>query len=375
MTPADPTSEQGVFIQRTTEAAIRIGLLVVIVVWCYRIVAPFVLPVLWGIIIAIAAKPAVDKLTAMLGGRPRLAALVFTLLALALLLVPTILLSGSVVEGARPLVARIMDHSITIPPPSERVRTWPVIGERSYAFWQLASENLQDALQQIAPHLKAFGGWLLSVIAGLGVAVVQFVLAIVIAGVLLANPLAGKKMAQLIGTRLVGARGSSLVELAGATIRSVAQGVLGIALIQGGLAGLGMLVVGVPAAGVWALFVLFLAVVQLPTLIILGPVIVYVLSTSPMLPAVLFMIWALLVGLLDNVLKPLMLGRGLAVPMLVILLGAIGGMILEGIIGLFIGAVVLAIGYTLFTAWVYEGVPPEVTLAPGPSDTQRSKGM
>jgi len=352
--------------QRTTEAVIRIGLLVVIVVWCYRIVAPFVLPVLWGIIIAIAAKPAVDKLTAMLGGRPRLAASVFTLLALALLLVPTILLSGSVVEGARPLVSRLMDHSITIPPPSERVRTWPLVGERCYTFWQLASENIQDALRQIAPHLKAFGGWLLSVLAGLGMAVVQFVIAIVIAGALLTKPMAGQKMAQLISTRLVGPRGSNLVDLAGATIRSVAQGVLGIALIQGGLAGIGMLVAGVPAAGVWALFVLFLAVVQLPTLIILGPVIVYVFSTSPTLPAVSFMIWALFVGLLDNVLKPVMLGRGLAVPMLVILLGAIGGMILEGIIGLFIGAVVLAISYTLLMAWIYEGIPPEETPAPKP---------
>jgi predicted PurR-regulated permease PerM len=140
--------------------------------------------------------------------------------------------------------------------------------------------------------------------------------------------------------------------MAGATIRSVAQGVLGVAIIQAILAGIGLLAIGVPYAGIWTLLVLLLAIMQVPTILVLGPIMLYVFSVEATLPAVLFMIWGLLVGFSDNVLKPLLLGRGLDVPMLVILMGAIGGMIFSGIIGLFVGAVVLSVGYRLFTAWL-----------------------
>ena len=135
-------------------------------------------------------------------------------------------------------------------------------------------------------------------------------------------------------------------------MQSVTRGILGVALIQAVLAGIGLLVVGVPAAGLWVLLILFLAAVQIPTLLILGPIIVYVFATSSTAVAVLFAIWSTAVGLSDNVLKPLLLGRGTDVPMLVIFMGAIGGFVLEGIIGLFVGAVVLAVGYTLFKAWL-----------------------
>jgi predicted PurR-regulated permease PerM len=143
--------------------------------------------------------------------------------------------------------------------------------------------------------------------------------------------------------------------MAGATIRSVAQGVLGVALIQAVLAGIGLIVMGVPYAGLLALLVLLWAIIQLPTLIVLLPVIIYVFSTSATVPAVIFMIYMLLVGLSDNILKPLLLGRGLDIPMPVVLLGAIGGMIMSGLIGLFVGAVVLSVGYTLYIVWLDAG--------------------
>jgi predicted PurR-regulated permease PerM len=146
--------------------------------------------------------------------------------------------------------------------------------------------------------------------------------------------------------------GKDFGDLAGATSRSVAQGVLGVALIQSILAGIGLLLMGVPYAGIWAMLVLLLAIVQLPPILILGPIIVYVFSVAETVPAVIFMIWSMIVSSSDAFLKPLFLGRGMDIPMLVILLGAIGGMILSGIIGLFVGAVVLAVGYTLFVAWL-----------------------
>jgi predicted PurR-regulated permease PerM len=181
----------------------------------------------------------------------------------------------------------------------------------------------------------------------------MFVVSIIIAGAFLVYGRSGSDAVAKVTGRVLGARvGREFVELASATIRSVAQGVLGVALIQSILAGIGLMLIGVPYAGVWAALVLLLAIVQLPPILVLGPIIVYVFSFAETVPAVIFMIWSLIVSVSDGFLKPLFLGRGMDIPMLVILLGAIGGMILSGIIGLFVGAVVLAVGYSLFMAWV-----------------------
>ncbi len=149
-------------------------------------------------------------------------------------------------------------------------------------------------------------------------------------------------------------------------MRSVAQGILGVTLIQSILGGLGCLVVGVPGAGLWALLILLVAVVQLPPLLVLGPIIVYVFSTSSTVPAVLFAIWSVLVSISDPFLKSLLLGRGVDVPMLIIFIGAIGGFITSGIIGLFVGAIVFTAGYKLFLRWLSEETQPE----PEPSTSE-----
>jgi len=211
----------------------------------------------------------------------------------------------------------------------------------------------------MTPHLKKFGIPLLSAAAGAGVGILKFVVSIIIAGVLLANAAGGGQAARAIATRLTGEQGTKSVELAVATVRSVTLGILGVALIQTLLAGLGFLVVGVPGAGLWALLVLILAVVQLPTILILGPIIVYVFSTSSTVIAVVFTIWSILVGISDAFLKPLLMGRGVDVPMLVIFIGAIGGFMTSGIIGLFVGAIIFALGYKLFLLWLNEGAQPE----------------
>jgi predicted PurR-regulated permease PerM len=214
---------------------------------------------------------------------------------------------------------------------------------------------------QIAPHLKSLGLWLLNTAAGAGFAIVSFGIAILIAGVLLANETRGIQVARAISVRLAGERGTDLVKLSGATVRSVARDILGVALIQAILAGLGCLVAGVPGAGLWALIVLILAVIQLPTFIILAPIVIYVFYTTSMVPAILFAIWNLLVGGCDSFLKPLLMGRGVDVPMLVVFIGAIGGFILNGIVGLFIGAIILSLGFKLFEVWLDEGAKEEET--------------
>jgi predicted PurR-regulated permease PerM len=240
--------------------------------------------------------------------------------------------------------------------PPRHISTLPLVGEKLYTAWSLASTNLSAALSKYKEQLTEVAKWVLGAAAGAGAVLLQFIVSIIIAGALLVYAKSGTDAVVRVTARLVGEEGGEkLAAMAGATIRSVAQGVLGVALIQAALAGIGLIVIGVPYAGIWTLLVLFLAIIQLPTILILGPIIVYVFTITTTVPAVLFMIWSLLVGVSDSFLKPLLLGRGLDVPMLVILLGAIGGMVLSGFIGLFVGAVVLAVGYKLFMLWLNAG--------------------
>ena len=353
MSNSSRSEEDKAFHKKTMDAAIRIALLALLVLWCFNIVRPFIMPVLWGAIMAVAIYPLFVKAYAAFGGRQKLTATLITLLALAILIVPTVMLSGSMIESSKTLAADIEAGTLTVPPPSDKVKDWPLIGEKLHSAWSLASTNLEGALEKFKPQVEAVGKWLLSGAAGVGGGVLMFVISIIIAGAFLVYGRSGSQAMESIAGRVMGKQnGKEFVDLTGATIRSVAQGVLGVALIQSVLAGIGLLVMGVPYAGIWAVLVLLLAIIQLPPLLILGPIIVYEFSVAETVPAVIFMIWSLIVSVSDGFLKPLFLGRGMDIPMLVILLGAIGGMILSGIIGLFVGAVVLAVGYTLFMAWL-----------------------
>ena len=363
MNTSKQPSNDKLFMARAFEATIQIGLVLLLLYWCFRIGQPFIEIIVWGIIIAVAIHPGYNRLKSVLGGRGRLAATLITLLALIVLLVPAFMLSESLINTVKALSAQLGDGTLSVPPPSESVRSWPAIGEPLYKFWNLASNNLEAALSKMTPQLKKYGIPLLSATAGAGVGILKFVVSIIIAGVLLTNDVEGSQAVRAFATRLTGERGPKVVEMAGATVRSVALGILGVALIQTLLAGIGFLAVGVPGAGLWALLVLILAIVQLPTLLILGPIIVYVFSTSSTVVAVVFAIWSILVGISDVFLKPLLMGRGVDVPMLVIFIGAIGGFIASGIIGLFVGAIIFALGYKLFLSWLNEDTQPERDLS------------
>lgn len=349
------------FQERALEAAVRIGILFLLVSWSFQVIRPFILPVLWGAIIAVAIYPIFLKLESLLGGRRKLAATLLTVLAIAMLVTPAIMLSGSLIENSQKISRELSDGSLDIPPPSDNVRNWPVVGEELHSVWSQASSNLGATLKRFKPQLEAGGKWVLSAAGGVGGAILQFIIAIIIAGGLLVNAHTSSRAATRLAERLTGDKsGDKFIEIAEATIRSVAQGVLGVALIQATLASIGMLVIGVPYAGIWTLLILLVAVVQLPPILVLGPVIAYVFTITSTGTAVAFMIWSILVSMSDALLKPLFLGRGMDIPMLVILLGAIGGLLMSGIIGLFVGAVVLAVSYTLFKAWLEHGTEQDV---------------
>jgi predicted PurR-regulated permease PerM len=192
-------------------------------------------------------------------------------------------------------------------------------------------------------------------VSGIGAALVHTVLAIILAGILMATFEGRAQTVRAIALRLGGERGPAMLDLSVGTIRSVVKGVVLVALIQGLLAAGGLAIADVPGAGLWALLVTMLAVMQLPPLLVLGPIIPWVFANNDSsVVAIFFTVWSLIVSFSDPFLKMLLLGRGVGVPMPVILVGAIGGLLQSGMVGLFVGPVILAIFYQVFTAWVGE---------------------
>jgi predicted PurR-regulated permease PerM len=357
--PGPARSRHAVEVDIAVEAAIRIGLVAALLLLCWWIVRPFAVPIAWGVILAVATWPAYERLLRLLGGRRALSSTLFVVAALLLLLVPIGLLSGTLVEGANWLAKGFEAGDLHIPPPPDLSHV-PLFGEQVEAFWRDASTNFAAVLKSLEPQIRVAGAWLLSLAASAGMGLLHFVLAILIAAVLLAKSETGRRAADAIGCRLAGARGLQFARLSEAVVRSVSRGILGVALIQSLLAGLGMLAAGVPLAGLWALVALLLATIQVGAFPVLLPAMIYLFYAGDLTTAVLFAIWSLFVGSIDNILKPILLGRGISVPMAVIFVGAIGGFISAGIIGLFVGAVILVLGYELFLAWLSESEPAEL---------------
>lgn len=350
---ANVASDEGEkFLKLSVEAAIRIGVLALIFLWALQIIRPFIEVVLWATILAVAIYPLYMGLAKRLGGRNKLSATLITLAALAVLLIPSWKFFGATVDEARDVVDKAEAGTLKVPPPPEGVQDWPLIGKDVYSAWDGASRNLEATLQRLRPEVIAAGKWAAGSLAGLAGTVLQFFVSILIAGVLLSTGEKGRDFSVKFATRLAGPPGEDFVRLTVMTIRSVFQGVLGIAVIQAALAAIGFLFIGVPGAMVWALLVMILAVMQLPPLLVIAPVIVWAFATQSTTAAVIFLVYGGFVSISDTFLKPMLLGRGVDVPMLVILLGAIGGMIMSGIIGLFVGAVVLAVAYQLMMAWL-----------------------
>ncbi len=335
---------------------LRVGFLAVILYWAFKIIEPFILPTVWGIIIAVALYPLHRKFAAMLGGKEKLSAILITLTGILLVLIPSLYFISSTVEGVQRLAVQIRSGEMVIPLPPEKVAHWPLIGKPTYDVWKLFAENMDAAISRFSPEIKMLMQSLIRSVSGLGVTLLLFIVSIIISGVFLVKAKASEKAAHSIFNTLIGKHGEEFTRLSGAIIRSVLQGVLLVAAVQALLGGIGIALVGIPAAGLWAIVILLLAIMQLPPLLILGPLAVYAFTITGTTPAVIFTVWSLLVSMSDAFLKPLFLGRGVDVPMLAVLLGAIGGMMYSGIIGLFVGAVVLAIAYKLFQALLVEDV-------------------
>ncbi len=340
------------------DAAIKIGLVAMLAISCFLIARPFINLIAWAGIIAIGVYPLLTYLKRKTGLTDGWTSTLLTISMLLLLIGPSTVLMSALVKNTQALKVYLTDDELVIPPPDESIGDLPVIGEKLEAFWQEASDDPEALFGQYEEEIVKLLNWLGSTALVTGLNILFFVFSIILAGLFMASASGVKEAFLIIFTRVAGDQGAQLTNLAHDTVQSVVRGILGIALLQALLAGIGFVAMGIPAGGILAVICLILAIVQIDILLILIPLSIYEF-TNPEIStglAVVFLVWNIAVGLLNNILKPILLAQGVEAPMAVIFIGAIGGMILTGIIGLFIGAVVMVLGYTLFMSWVRQQV-------------------
>ncbi|MET0675506.1 MAG: AI-2E family transporter [Bradyrhizobium sp.] len=343
------------------QLAVRLGLLALLTYWSFVVLRPFIPILAWSVVLAVALYPVFLWTSHLLGDRPKLAATIITAINLGIVIGPATWLGLGAVEGLRSFAAQLEAGTLAIPSPPSQVRGWPFIGAQLHGVWDHASLNLRTTLRELAPHLKPLAGTMLGLAGGAGVGTLKFLVAVTLTGFLFP---AGPRLvaaSQRFLSRVVADRSENFLVLAGATIRSVSQGVIGIAVAQGLVIGIILKMADVPRAGLLAFAVMLLGILQIGSAIIVIPVIIWVWIAKPFAVALLITLCLVPASLADNVLKPIVMGRGLTTPALVIFLGVIGGTLAHGIVGLFIGPIILAVAWELLTAWVREDETREAT--------------
>ncbi len=336
------------------ELAIRLGVLGLLLYLAFILIRPFITIAIWSVVLAVALYPAYARMVGWLGGRRRLAAALITLINLVIVIGPAAWLAMGLFDSIEHLAQRLDLSNLKLPEPSASVKGWPLVGEPVYQFWELASTNLQAALARIAPQLRPIGSSLLAIAADTGTGTLKFLIALVIAGFLFPPAPALVDGLRKFSRRLASERGETFLQIAGSTIRAVARGVIGISALQAFLIGVGVLAAGIPAATLITSAALILGIIQIGPSIIVIPLIIWSWTAMETTTALLFTAYMIPVSLLDNVLRPLVMGRGLDTPLVVILIGVIGGTISLGITGLFLGPIILAVIWELLAAWIRE---------------------
>lgn len=332
---------------------IRLAVLVGLILWASYIVRPFIGAIAWAIILAVAIYPFYQKLIAKIGvQQKKWVTIIFTLITVTILAVPSYSIFSSVVGSTAETLQQLKDGTLHIPPPTENVKDWP-LGEKIYSNWESASADVKtyaiDHQEFILEKGKGIFGSLLGIMGTL----LLFIISLIIAVVFMYNAEGGHITSVKFANKLVGKGGEDLVIMSRNTIRSVVKGILLVAIIQTVLSFVGFKLIGLPAAGIFSMLVMFAAIIQLPvTLAVIPPIILAFSMSDNITHTIIFTVYIVIVSLLDNFLKPVLLSKGLQTPTIVIFIGAIGGVMLHGIIGLFVGTVVLALAHRFYIHWV-----------------------
>ena len=342
-----------------TSSLIQFSVIAFIVLACTWAFAPFLPIMLWALVLAIALQPVYLALKAKMGGSSGRPATVLVLVGLLLIGVPTVLMGSAFATQLIVLAEGLSEGTIKVPAPSQDVAELPLIGENLHESWAAAATDLPAFLEKMAPQLKSFGGWIAGVAAGTAGGVFKLLGALIVAGIMLAWSEEGSRAMGRIFSRFAGPeRGLGLQDLTTKTVRSVAVGIIGIAFVTAFLLGIIFFLSGIPGAGILAVLALLFGIMQIPITLIALVGVALLWSTggdNSTVFNVIFTVLMIVGSMVDNILKPIVLGRGLDVPMPVILIGALGGMMSGGFLGMFIGASFLAAGYQLFMGWVDAG--------------------
>jgi predicted PurR-regulated permease PerM len=340
-------------------SALQLLALSLLIYFCFEIIKPFITLLIWGVVLAITLYKVHLKLTKVLWGRKWISAVVIMLVMYLLIIGPAVMLMSATIDEFKVLSAAYKDGNLGIPPPNENVKDWPLIGETLFTQWSEASADITEFMTKNIETIKPFALKLVELLSSAGMGILLLIGAILVSGFMMVYGEKGAALASTVFSKLMGKHGQELEKAVAITVRNVAKGVIGVAFIQGILAGTGMVLAGVPLAGLWALIGMVLCIVQLGIMPVSLGAVIYVWSTGNTTTAILFTIWMLFIGVIDNILKPLMMGLKAPAPMLVVFMGTIGGFILNGFIGLFTGAIVLTVGYTLFSKWINLGKDEE----------------
>ena len=336
---------------RTTLAIICILGLIGLSLWVLR---PFLAAAVWATMIVVATWPLLISLQARLGNRRAPAVAVMTLAMLLLLVLPLWMAIDIISDHFEQLTVtgkQLAENGV--PPPPEWVKTLPLIGEKLATSWaQFAATSPAAIASKVTPYAADTGKWVLGQVGGLGGMLLQFLLVVLIAAILYSSGEVGARFMRRFGRRLAGERGENSIILAGQAIRGVALGVGVTAIVQTALGGIGLAIVGVPFASLLSALMLMLCIAQIGPMLVLLPAVGWMYWTGDNGWATFLLVWSLVVGTLDNFLRPMLIKRGADLPLLLIFSGVIGGMLGFGLIGIFVGPVVLAVTYTLMLAWI-----------------------
>jgi len=341
---------------RATLGVLIIVVLIALTIWILR---PFLGAIIWASMIVVATWPVMRRLQTWLRGSRKLAVAAMIGALLLVLVLPLTLAIKAIVSNAGEVIdwaARL--RSFTMPPPPEWLGTLPVVGTPAMEAWQkAASSQLADVASAAAPYAATAVLWTASTMRGVGLLLVQFLLTLAVAAVMYAK---GERVADgvlLFGRHLAGESGDRVVRLAAQAIRAVALGVIVTASVQAALTGIGLAVAGVPFAALLAAVAFVLCIAQIGPGLVLAPAVGWLYWQSAAGAATGLLLWSLMVVTLDNVLRPMLMTKGADLPMLLMFAGVMGGLLAFGLIGIFVGPVVLAVSYTLLRAWV--NVPQE----------------
>jgi predicted PurR-regulated permease PerM len=332
--------------------ALQLLMLGLLLDFSYRILFAFIIPLVWGAILAITLAPLHRRLGKALNGKGTLAAVILSITMLATIVLPAVVVSLHTADEAKDALRDLQQGNIKLPPPGANVKNWPFIGRKADAIWRQASDDLSVLIEKNPEKVRSLARKTLDLVRTTAAGIALSALAIIISGIFLSYTAQTSNFARLLFSRLIGSTTIDMPAIAATTIRNVVRGILGVAFIQSLLFAAGLWLANIPYAGLWTLCCLVLAIVQIGTFPVALGVIIYIWGQANTLPAVLLTIWMVVVSLLDNVLKPVLMGKGAPVPTLAVFLGALGGFIYMGFIGLFIGAVILSLGYKLFEVWL-----------------------